>query len=206
MKYDLCFPPLNKDYFDLSQSEAEALFRWYMEVLPKRVDYVRRACSDYLHIHIDKLNLSAESLLPIWIWFLSTVKMKRTPCQRLEKIYKNQEYCPIDIQDYMTDTSKIKFSIESEAMIRDIGMYVGSAFVQQHKSLSWGIYHEPKKDFFVNKPLITGFRDERFLPAFPMTFEPIHMVHVQASKIIYKQHKEDDLYRVFMLWEQYVGE
>lgn len=84
--------------------------------------------------------------------------------------------------------------------MRDIGIYFGQVFLNNHSNIKWGFYTKPKTDFFVNLPVLLGFEDRSFQHSFKLNFEPTHMVCVQAANIFDDTQKETDLYDLYLNW------
>ena len=182
--YDICIPPLTKNIYELTHAEAEAYFSWYLTVLPQRIDYLSKTCAGQLKCNRSELDLSQESLKILWRWFLRVIKTEEAP------------------QDADPRPRK-QLTLQTEYILRDLGMYLGETFVTNHKSLHWGYYEDPKGDVFVNRPVIMGFEDRKYTPPFKAAFEPIHMTRIQALKTVQKPMDENALFRLYQHWEQY---
>lgn len=178
LEYDICIPPLSKPYALLSSEEASDYFKWYVDKIPERIVYLSKIVSQKMGNREDRILLSPESLVIVWKWFLSVAKTE------------------------MDESGHLQLDLQTEYIIRDIGMYLGELFNSRHESINWSYYETPKADFFVNRPVLTGFLDKSVSPPFQMVFEPIHMVRVQASRILTDRQKEDDLLRVYKNWEE----
>ena len=185
LTYQICIPPLHaKNICDFSHEEAEAYFLWYMEAVPQRVAYLSETCAAQLRCDRSALDLSPESLRLLWRWFLLAAKTEPAPQAAVSR-------------------TKKQLTLQTEYILRDIGMYLGEVFCARHKSLFWGHFETPKHDFFVNQAVIMGFEDRSYVPPFKMVFEPIHMAGVQAAKILHGQMKEEDLLQLYRHWEKY---
>lgn len=204
IEYEILIPPLNKPFMELSSNETKAFFEWYMGQIPKRISYLSQYCTMQMDINISEMNLSPESLIPIWHWFLTIAQTERTPQKQLKSLVETYKTCPTDLRNYMLNESKEQFSLQTEFILRDIGMYIGAVFLKNNPSIYWGYYENPKTDFYVNTPLLLGFADSSFTPPFKMTFEPIHMVGVQAANIWDNTHTDKDLYYLYEKWLKYV--
>lgn len=204
--YDMLIPPLNKPFSELTAKEAETFFVWYTGKIPERIEYLSQCCARQLRIDVANFDLSPQSLIPLWHWFLDVAQTERTPKRQLEVLRKEYQKCPIpiDLQNYMLSQSRDQFSLQTEYILRDIGMYIGAVFVKNKPSIHWGFYGEPKTDCFTNKPVLIGFVDSGFNPPFNMVFEPIHMVGVQASNIWDGTQHECDLYDLYQRWLRFV--
>ena len=185
LKYDILIPPLGKHVFKLSEQEAAAYFDWYMEKIPERVAYVSKVCAKELRIPEEKLDRSPESLLLLWKWFRKRARTERIPGEKQDKRQPKELWKP-----------NRQLTLETEYILRDIGMYLGETFRKNDPQLYWTYYTKPRRDFFVNHPLLKGFVDR----SFGKTFEPIHMARVQASKLLRKKSKDTDLLNIYQIW------
>jgi hypothetical protein len=135
---------------------------------------------------------------------LEVAETERTPIRQLNRIKEENKDFPSSFSDYLVNESKEQFSLQTEYIIRDIGMYMGQVFVHNNPRIHWGYYEKPKTDFFVNQPLLLGFEDSNFTPPFKCAFEPIHMVGVQAANIWENTQKNEDLLLLYQRWEQMI--
>ena len=195
LNYDILIPKLGKNIFQLNEEEAAAYFEWYMERVPERVAYVSEVCAKELHIPVERLDCSPESLLLIWKWFRRRAK---TEPAIHDKEDRNSKF-PADIWN-----NKRQLTLETEYIIRDIGMYFGETFRKNVPGIYWTFYTEPRRDFFVNHPLLKGFVDRSFGEPFHPCIEPIHYTHAQAAKILSKRSTDADLLNIYNIWAEKV--
>lgn len=178
LTYTICVPPISKPFESFNSAETKSYFDWYVNIIPDRIQYLTKVISDDLGTG-NKFNiLSPESLVQIWTWFLREAKIETTASDALH----------LDMQ--------------TEYIVRDIGMYVGEMFNSHYSCINWGYYEMPKTDFFVNRPLLIGFKDNSISPPFNMVFEPIHMIRVQACKLLSNRQKNDDLLKLYNKWAE----
>lgn len=194
LNYNILVPNFGKHIYNFNESEAATYFEWYMNKLPERVEYVSRVCATETGISQEKMNLTPESLTILWKWFRRRAKL---------------EPIVVATEDNRTKRSAVwmgkkQLTLETEYIIRDIGMYLGETFRKNNARIYWTYYTKPRRDFFVNYPLLKGFIDRSFGQPFEASFEPIHMVRVQAAKIIDKTSKVQDLEDLYNLWVQKV--
>lgn len=193
LNYDILIPKLDKSIFQLNEAEAEEYFRWYMEQIPGRVAYVSKVCARELHIPEEKLDCSPESLVLLWKWFRRRAKTERIPHIGEEKSAAGIAF-----------VGNRQLTLETEYILRDVGMYLGETFRKNNPQIYWTYYTKPRRDFFVNHPLLKGFVDRTFDKPFEASFEPIHMAHVQASKILKNTSRDTDLRNIYNIWAEKV--
>ena len=194
LNYDILVPQLDKSIFQLNEKEAAAYFDWFAESIPKRVAYVSKICATELGIPEEKIDCSPESLLLLWKWFRRRAKTEPVKCTEEEKRSKK---FPKNIWN-----NKRQLTLETEYILRDIGMYLGETFRKNNPNIYWTYYTKPRRDFFVNHPLLKGFVDMTSGKPFEASFEPIHMAGVQAVKIMKKTSKDGDLLNIYNIWAE----
>jgi hypothetical protein len=159
-----------------------------------RVAYISRVCAKELHIPEERMDCSPESLLLLWKWFRKRAKTEPvilTKDRKTQTGYANGLF-----------TKESQLTLETEYILRDIGMYLGETFRKNHSQIYWTYYTKPKRSFFVNHPLLKGFVDMTTEVPFHAEFEPIHMAGVQAAKILSKGSKDTDLFSIYTVWSQ----
>lgn len=194
LKYEILIPRLEKNIGQLNDTEAQAYFEWFMECVPQRVAYVSEVCARELHIHREKMDCSPESLLLLWKWFRRRARTEFPPRDGREK--QGQGF-----PDGVWRDSR-QLTLETEYILRDVGMYFGETFRKNHPNIYWTYYTKPRRDFFVNHPLLKGFVDMTTGKPFEACFEPIHYAGVQASKILKKASKDSDLLTIYNIWAE----
>lgn len=191
VKYDILIPKLDKSIFQLSEEEASHYFRWFMEQVPTRVSYVAKVCANESGIPVERMDFSPESLVFLWKWFLRRARTEPTARTRNENAGK--------LTSSVLNNDR-QLTLETEYILRDVGMYLGEVFRKNHSNIYWTYYTKPQRDFFVNHPLLKGFIDMTSGSPFEAVFEPIHMTHIQATKILRKTAKDTDLYDIYIIW------
>ena len=71
-------------------------------------------------------------------------------------------------------------------------------------SIKSAISTSRKTAIFVTHPLLKGFIDRTWDKPFEACFEPIHMTHVQAARILKKASVDTDLFRIYNIWAEKV--
>lgn len=190
LRYDILIPKLEKNIFQLNEEETAAYFDWFMEQVPQRVSYVSQVCAKELGIPVEKMDCSPESLILLWKWFRRRAKTERVP----GAVKKERETGVPQVRRQLT--------LETEYILRDVGMYFGEVFRRNHPGIYWSYYTKPKRDFFVNHPLLKGFVDRSFDKPFDACVEPIHYAGVQASKLLNGKSRDEDLYQIYCFWAE----
>lgn len=202
--YNILIPPITKPVVEFSAAETASYFAWFIEQIPGRIEYMACQCSKQLGISRSKIDMEPDSLKYVWRWFLGIAEIERTPNQKLEHLIGIYSKYPYAIQEYLLRNHKEQFSLQTEYILLDIGMYMGEVFIKNNPVLYWGYFTEPRTDFSVNKPVLLGFADSRFTPPFLTEFDPIHMVGVQAANIWDNTQNENDLLNLYYKWKKLI--
>lgn len=192
--YNILIPPITKNMDQLTKTEAQEYFEWFTGKLVERTEYLR----SYTKLLLD---YSPESLVSLWAWFLRKAEIEATPKAQLEALKKRLIEANSPFVDTILRDRTKQFTLETEYIIRDIGMYWGEIFVNNYPSIYWDYYTKPKRDLFVNRPLLRGFPNEIFPNKEGVAFEPIYMTQVQASRIFNGEESKSDLLRIHRIWE-----
>ena len=196
LTYDILIPKLEKNIFSLSEKETAEYFSWYVEQIPERVAYVSKVCARELRIPLEKMDCSPESLLLLWKWFRRRAKTEHVPMQTKQKNKYNNSI----LTNIWNNPRQL--TLETEYILRDIGMYLGETFRENHSNIYWTYYTKPRRDFFVNHPLLQGFAEIVNGEPVPISFEPIHMAGVQAAKLLDNSSRDADLYNLYQWWAE----
>ncbi len=190
--YDYLIPKLEKNIYDLSEKEAAEYYAWFVAQIPTRITYISKACAKDLHIPLEKMDCSPESLVLLWRWFRKKAKT--------EKIIPSLEAPTHGAQYSGPSLPRNQLTLETEYILRDIGMYLGEVFRKNCRNIHWTYYTQPKRDMYVNHPLLQGFVDRSTGTPFNASFEPIHMARVQAIKLLNGKSMDEDLLKLYWFW------
>ena len=192
--YGVYLPPIHKNIDQFTPREAKEYFEWFMDIKGERIEYLKQ----FSRL---KLNYSIESLVPLWSWFLRNAEIEVTPKEQIDNFRKKLEESKFPLADVVLQNQTKRFTLETECIIRDIGMYWGDIFVKNHPDVNWSYFTKPKRHLFVNRPLLTGFPNEVDPEKKGMPFEPIHMTHVRACRLFDGESSKKDLLEIHYIWE-----
>ncbi|KWX87560.1 hypothetical protein AMQ83_12345, partial [Paenibacillus riograndensis] len=144
----------------MTKKQARQHFDWFISQIPTRIEALIAHYVETLGGRKEELNLSQESLINLWKWFI----------QRIEMVPKTKEELEKDI-DAVPDWLKaevanntLKFSELTSSLIIDVGIYFGSVFLNEMRTLEWGVIYKPKNHVDINRPVITGFKKMELNP------------------------------------------
>lgn len=196
--YDFLISPYGFHFRAMTPAQAGKNFSWFLEHLPERIEYLRARCAKDLKIAESRLDYSAASLVLVWRWFLKSARLEKTPTEAIRQMEKAAE---IFGESFV---NRMQFTVATQYMLRDVGMYLGQSFVLNYPALTWTYYTKPKSDVYVNQPIISGFQMTYQGRQGSVSFAPLHMVNVQAAKVFDHVQDEQDLLKVFTYWCNYV--
>lgn len=184
--------PIKK--FDLmTQKEVEEHFKWFINQIPVRIEILKEAVAEDKTIPF-ACDYSSESLISLWNWYITKISIVSKSEDELSKELDNikEEW----IRESIIRNSSEKISAQTAAICLDVGIYFGETLIHNHNSLYWGYYTKPKRDIFVNRPVIQGFKSNmRFNPAvvvFNLTWQ-----YWWSDKEKYRT-----LYDMYLNWER----
>ena len=195
LTYDILIPPLKKPFEKFSKTEAKEYFDWYIGKIPERIDYLRA----YSGLNLD---LSPESLVTIWAWFLKNAEVEKTPRIRIDELKRQTKDLPPDIRRTVIRENSRQLSLQTEYMVRDITMYFGEVCVVNNEAIHWGYHTDIKKDSFANRPILQGFLDRDFSPPFKAGFDPGFMVRGGAFSLLHGETSENELKILYDKWQR----
>lgn len=192
--------PVTRPLCELSHHETDTFFQWFLSHVEERINYLTAYISLKENTSESHASLSPDSLIPLWAWFISVAQIEK-PSRAYNSFFPAKMEDPKkSFSDYIANSNEKCFSVKTEYILRDVGMYLGQVFVENNPCIFWTYYEQPKEDFFVNTPVLSGFEDSRFTPPFKMVFEPIHMAGVQAAKLLKDEGRNEDLYNLYCEW------
>lgn len=186
-------PPIPLHYDSWSKKQADEYLMWFTSNVPERAKYILNFAG-YATCDEPFCNHSSEVLFYIWKWLLSVACIEQVPKSILDK--QKVEWALFG-NSFVSD---IRLDILTEYVLRDIAMLVSYIFTLNYDGLYWGYDTKAKNYAFRNHPVLKGFLDTRYKKPFQAVFEPVHMVGVQASKILKHTAKETDLLCMYNYW------
>ncbi len=199
VRYDILVSPYGYDYYNMTVKQAADNFAWFLSVIPQRMNYFRTRCASDLNISLNNLDYSAESMIIIWKWFLSTAQMEKTPREILEKM---KERASVFGNSYINEE---QFTVASQFMMKDIGMYIGQSYILNYPQLHWSFYTKPRNEINAKQPVIEGFffHDDNTQGA--ISLNPLSLAEGAAQKIYSKTQSETDVYDYYIQWLKWIA-
>ncbi|OKP99463.1 hypothetical protein [Paenibacillus sp. P46E] len=176
----------------MTKKEAKQYFDWFISQIPIRIEILTAHYEETTGGSQQELNLSQESLVRLWAWFSQRIKMVPKTRQELKE---EIDAVPDWLKEEVSNNT-LKFSEITSSLIIDVGIYFGSVFINELRTLEWGIVHKPKKYVYVNQPIVIGFKKSGL--------NPITVVN-NCSLIELEQDPDDNrLFDLFNVWKEYL--
>ena len=198
VEYDLLVSPFGYDFYNMTPKQAGLYFKWFISIIPERMEYFRNRCASDLNIPVITLDYSPDSLIPVWRWFLKTARMEKTPKENLEKMIEGAKIFGESFINWE------QFTIATQFIMKDIAMYIGQSYVLNYPQLRWYYYTKPKNEINAKQPVIAGFYFKDQFTEGDATVNPMSIVDGAASGFYDKTQKETDIYSAYMQWVKWI--
>ncbi|MFC4766474.1 hypothetical protein [Effusibacillus consociatus] len=184
-------PPFGvKPFVQMSKKEADIHFAWYISEIPKRLQLLKDAFEFTGGGKKEVLNLTPESLKPLWEWFIPQVTIVQQSQEELEAELRNAP-------EWLREAQKTeKISKEALTIAMDIAVYFAEVFITHNESVSWDIVRKPKSDADFNQPVLFGFGED--------VLNPRRVLHTLTLRAARGETTADALYDMYKVWENYL--
>jgi len=190
MFYPMMEPPFEFESFrEMTTQEAKQIFDWHIEQLSKRINVLKEAFYFTTNKNDDVLNLSPSSLIPLWEWYKSRIKIEPITQEELEQLNKLPKWA-------IPTGSGWKPDLGTVALALDISLYLAEVLLRQFPSLRWSLLTKPKSNINYNHPVIQGFKKN-------LHFEPTSVVLNLTFSVI-RKNKSGNLLNIYEAWSKFV--
>lgn len=198
--YEVLSPPFALDFENWTKDKAEEYKSWFIGNMHERAEYVMKMCRSRSSRQIQLT--SPDNLLTVWRWFRRIARTEQIPRKEIEAQRARFGYLGESF------VSKKRMTVLTESIIRDIAMLLSVILTENYNNLYWEIVQKPKSDVWYNHPVLKGFINDslNYPKPFAASFEPVHMVKVQATKYINGRSSDSDLFDLYNLWIKWIPE
>ena len=190
MEYDMMTCPFEYDSFkNLRKKEAEKYFNWYVNQIEYRITALKEAVlQDRRKI---ALNYSLESLIPLWDWYETKIRLVNKSEDELKKEFaKYPKWLHSEIL-------RTKISPETLSYGMDIAVYFAEVVIRESCGrIRWGYFTTPRNRMSVNEPVLLGFKGN-------MDMNP-RLVIVNCTRRSSREANRDRLIDLYHTWMAYV--
>jgi hypothetical protein len=188
MAYHIIQPPFTLKFREMSKTELKDYFRWFLNVIPERVNELANAVSQTPGFGAWQPDYTPASLDVLGEWFAAQVETRERTEGEVQDI-ENRSPFPFDI-------SGSELTNRTFSLAMDTGMYLSQVFLQNHPSLRWNQEFGYKKDIDYGQPVLIEFG--------PSPFNPVQMMVTQAYGLASKNKTGKDLRRLYEYWSNQV--
>ena len=149
MPYVITQPPFTLKFHEMSKVELESYFKWFLSVIPERVDQLEMVVKNTPGFEKWRADLTTDSLFQLGEWFKSQVETRKRTENERQEIEKSFSY-PIEVPG--VDLTNRTFSL---AM--DIGFYFSQVLLARNPSLQWKQTLDQKKFVDYGQPVLVEF-------------------------------------------------
>ena len=193
MEYKLISPPFSLDFWNMSRSEANAYYNWYIEQIPSRIEILKQTIHsaldyDYQYWDADR---TLDSLNVLGGWFAKNVSIQPMNETEKDEFYKNLSgwFKEVDKDDWILTSQSISLSI-------DIGMYLSEIFIDNYPQVGWEMITK-KNDIDYQQPVLSGFGK--------MKFNPTRMATTLAYGYADNTYTSARLRELYEIWSDYAS-
>lgn len=146
--------PFNKFFYELNKDEAEKTFRWFLDVIPQRVDIletnVRKIYSNWI------ADNSCDSLQDLGSWIKANIIWLERTIDEKKKIIQENNLTGITAQ--LMNEEEFKISPESSHICFDATIYLGETIRKSVSNVEWH-YEKYKRARSYNQPILAVNED-----------------------------------------------
>lgn len=179
----------NYAFFELTPKRAKEYFLWFKNEIPNRItmlwEYMKEERPES-----QPFDYSPESLIPLWDWY--ETKIKQVPQTRKEIEYNVSRF-PKWMEENVRKIT-MKYTDETLSLALDISIYLGETVIKNYPNLYWGHFARPKRELFVNKPVIMKLKSK--LKYFPPS-QTVFVCMIKSGK----DRDKNRIYDLYRYWE-----
>jgi hypothetical protein len=149
MSYATIRPPFTLKFREMSAQELKDYFRWFHNAIPERIQELARAVREskgFGHWQPDNNPNSLESLGD---WFAGQIETRPRTDEELQAVKRRSAFG--------LDGSAEELTNRTFSLAMDIGMYIASVLLSQHRHLRWHQPLDDKKFVDYGQPVLIGF-------------------------------------------------
>ena len=188
MSYSTLQPPFTLKFREMSKKELKDYFAWFQNIMPQRLDELRRAVQEVPGFEAWQADFTPASLDQLGEWFAAQVETRPRTQEEIQEIESRSSF-PIEIPG--EDLTNRTFSL---AM--DIGMYFSQVFLKNHPALRWDQQFGNRKDAYYGQPILMGFG--------PVPFNPVWLLVTLAYGVVSKRKTGKSLHDLYDIWAKMI--
>lgn len=196
MEYPMMEPPFPvQDFKEMTKKEAQQNFDWFISQIPNRINLLKTMVEYTKYKSSERLDLSEESLIDIWSWFIPHVKTVQRSSEEMKNLLKG---VPDGLHSSIIENQSYTLSKETKILVVDVAIYFAEVFTHSCPTIKWGFITKPKSFLHVNKPVLLGFKYDEL--------DPVQIVYNLTSRVSDGNKEIKQLQRLFHIWKEKIKE
>ncbi len=184
MTYQIIQPPFTLKFREMSRNELDDYFRWFMGVIPGRIDELARAVQTTPGFEDWQPDYTSASLDSLGEWLSRNVESRPRTEEEIQETVLRSSFPIGDPGEELTNRT---FSLAV-----DTGMYLSQVFLKTHPSLRWSQEFGDKQFVDYGQPVLAEFR--------PSPFNPVRMMVTLAYGLVRKTKDGRRLRGLYDYW------
>lgn len=184
MTYSIIQPPFTLNFKEMSKKELKDYFIWFHEILPSRLDELRRAVQESSGYERWSADFTPESLDLLGEWYAAQIETQPRSNEEIAEIESHLSF-PIEIP-------KVDLTNRTFSLAMDVGMYLSQVFLKSHIQLRWDQPLSNKKFIDYGRPVLMGFG--------VVPFNPVRMLVTLAYSIVSNSENGKSLRELYDIW------
>lgn len=195
MDYPWMAPPFEmKPFKEMKKKDAQQHFDWYMQQIPLRIEVLHELTNGKV-----KLDYSKESLIDLFEWYLSVIKIHELTDEEIEKELDDLRKYP----DFVYEDEKerllknpMELAKTDYALAMDIAIYYAQTIIKHHPHVKWTFFTKPKSHAYLNEPILSYETEEIIYERNPRSLLAVLIEYIKDNEI-----NKEDLYDTFLIDE-----
>ncbi|HKV39313.1 MAG TPA: hypothetical protein VJX67_08875 [Blastocatellia bacterium] len=184
MSYKEIRVPFERNLRDMSKEELKRYFRWFIDVIPERINELARAVRSTSGFEEWQPDYTPASLDALGEWFAGEAELRQL---NVKEIQTHRDHLPWWIEAPTEDLTS-----RTSSLGIDVGIYLSQVLLGNHPSIRWEQPMGSKKYAEYGWPVLTGLSG--------LHFNPMRIGDVIARKFARKANKQ--LRDVYDIWAE----
>lgn len=192
--YSLINLPFHKSGSELTATEAQEYFDWFVSVIPERIGVLNGLVQENEPLISKGLDVTnPDSLIPLGNWLKENVSAVKRTENELQTLKKNVVGPLRHISDQVIQDWEL--SPESLSLAYDVGMYFGEVLIaEQPEKLKWRLRNNAEIDSIdndYNQPVVQNV----------LWVNPVHLVRVLEYGFVDGTRDSSRLHELYKIWK-----
>jgi len=186
MVYNIIQPPFSLIFSEMSESELAEYFRWFLGVIPQRVDELTREVRSTTGFEDWHPDGSLASLRMLADWFVRKIETRRRSSDEENRIRASSNIA-MPVPDWELTNRAFSFAT-------DVGIYFGTALMTKYPHLHWEQSKKNRRDADYGQAMLSGFGR--------VSLNPVHIIVTTAYGIASGKRGPERVIELWGYWSQ----